>query len=70
MAQFVYLDSLLAHTSLNQNLALLDFGNVIVQKNFRENKNVHVITCVNFISKAIYVGKGLLTASIYGTKLN
>ncbi|XP_057664807.1 triokinase/FMN cyclase-like isoform X1 [Diorhabda carinulata] len=58
-------NSLVGATSLNQEVGLFNFGNVIVQKDYTDND------CVRIISGGPYyigdfVGKGMLTAAIQG----
>ncbi|CAG9858755.1 unnamed protein product [Phyllotreta striolata] len=58
-------NGLIAATCLNQSLRLLDYGNVIVQENYRETSQVRIITGgANFMGDL--VGKGMLTAAIQG----
>ncbi|KAJ8910807.1 hypothetical protein NQ315_014515 [Exocentrus adspersus] len=58
-------DCLKGLTCANEEIALFDFGNVVVQKDYSQNVSVRIISGgSNFFGE--YVGRGMLTASIQG----
>lgn len=61
------LDSLKGLVSANQEIALFDYGNVLVQKDYMKYDTVRIISGgSNFFGE--YVGKGMLTATVQGNK--
>lgn len=59
-------DSFLKSYSLfNQDVALFEFGEVIVAKNYKENSQVRIVSGGS-VSHIEYVGSGMLTAAIQG----
>ncbi|CAH1116269.1 unnamed protein product [Phaedon cochleariae] len=58
-------NSLLGLTSLNQEVALFDYDNVLIQRNYIENEQVRIVSGGAYFL-AEFVGKGMLTASIEG----
>lgn len=59
-------DSFLKSYSLfNQDVALFEFGEVIVAKNYKENSQVRIVSGGS-ASHIEYVGSGMLTAAIQG----
>lgn len=62
-------ETLLACVVNNPSLALLEFGNVIVRRDYNSIENVRIISgggCGHDPAYAGYVGKGMLTAAVQG----
>lgn len=65
----VVTETLLAAVINNPSLALLEFGNVIVQRDYDTIENVRIISgggSGHDPAYTGYVGKGMLTAAIHG----
>lgn len=66
------IDNLLAFVINNPTLALLEFGNVIVRRDYVTNEGVRIIGgggAGHDPAYAGYVGKGMLNAAIHGSCL-
>lgn len=58
-------DSLKGLVCANQEIALFDFGNVLVQKDYMKCDSVRIVSGGSkFFGE--YVGKGMLTATVQG----
>lgn len=68
----VVTETLFAAVVNNPSLALLEFGNVIVRRDYHSIENVRIISgggSGHDPAYSGYVGKGMLTAAIQGTYL-
>ena len=62
-------DALHSLTAVNQDLFLLDYGNVIIQRRYQSLKTVRLLgggLGGGDLCQAICVGRGMLTAAILG----
>lgn len=65
----IALDSLLGLVACNSNLGLLDFGRIVVRKDYANCMNVKIVSggaSGHEPAHGGYVGKGMLTAAIQG----
>lgn len=63
------LDSLLGLVACNSNLALLNFGRIVIRKDYADFTNVKIVSggaSGHDPAYGGYVGKGMLTAAIQG----
>ncbi|EFA08779.1 triokinase/FMN cyclase [Tribolium castaneum] len=62
-------DALLGLTALNHDVVLLDYGNVVIQRDYRNLSKVRLLSggvAGTDLIHAVCVGKGMLTAAILG----